>query len=447
MNKKIKVPLLLSVLLNCVLIVWMLSMDTPDDLPGPHMTSMETSSNLLEHTEIRRVYPARVDIFSDTCQVTDNHFTSATILQGYADTFKTIIPPPQQFNSTYENPCWHMHFKISQKLQKLLNKEPTKMTNKEVSIIMDSMFKLTPPKSLVCIPKVFFIGFPRSGSTQLYKMLIQHPQIKGGINKEPHWWTKKIHHASTSPQMIINIVRYINHFKSSSEYVRDHPNTLLIDGSQSTIWDTRSTGNLCLVPRLMSEVIPNAKYIVLMRNPIQRLYSDFSYLCEEYRKKKNLPRGHLTNSTEVFHQNALGGMEALRECLEKVSLEKCAHQSLLGQTSGCGRVRLGISLYHVHIQRWLREVPKKQFLFLRTDELATEPLQVLKEVWKFLGVAEQNAKELKDILHTHLHTSHSPQAGRTTGVGRKTEEMLRSFFQPHNDALAELLGDERFGWA
>ena len=81
-----------------------------------------------------------------------------------------------------------------------------------------------------------------------------------------------------------------------------------------------------------------------MRNPIQKLYSDFSYLCEEYRKK-NLPRGHLTNSTEVFHRNALGGMEALKECLEKVSLEKCVHQSLLGQTSGCGRVRLGISLY------------------------------------------------------------------------------------------------------
>lgn len=345
-----------------------------------------------------------------------------------------------------------MYLSIPTKVYKMFHKHShLKLSDRDASSIMSRMFQLSPEKSLVCIPQVYFIGFPRSGSTQLYKMLVKHPQIKGGHNKEPHWWTKS-QYTSKFPHDVINIIQYLSHFEPAVEYVKSNRDTLVIDASQSTIWDTRNTGNLCFLPKLLPEVVPGAKFIVLMRNPIHRLYSDFSYLCEEY--LKNTGGEGYTNTTGMFHASVVREVEGLNTCLEKSSLEECAHYLLSGKIlsdkiSGCGRVRLGISLYHVHIRRWLKEIPKEQFLFLRTDELAEDPLQVLKKTWKFLDVAEQSVSELEDILHEHLHsTSHAAphSVSQAVGIRPQTEEILRKLFHPHNNALAELVGDDSFKW-
>lgn len=349
-----------------------------------------------------------------------------------------------------------MYLSVSQKTQRFLQKTKTSsLSDEEASAIVSSVFQPTPEKSFVCIPQVYFIGFPRSGSTQLYKMLTQHPEIKGGINKEPHWWTKS-QYTSKFPHDVINIVRYLSHFTSSSQYVKENPKSLLIDGSQSTIWDTRNTGNLCFLPQLMSDIVPEAKYIVLMRNPIERLYSDFCYICEAFWKSKGIqeiPNGFWENATELFHQNVMKEMKELKTCLKVESLEKCTHRSLTNNEvpTGCGRVRLGVSLYHVHINRWLKEIPKKHFLFLRTDELASDPLGVLDEVWSFLDVAKQSETELQG-LYEHLHSTKHQGAGGGGGhvgwnsIGARTEVVLRKFFQPYNNALVELLEDNGFNW-
>jgi len=66
------------------------------------------------------------------------------------------------------------------------------LTDTEAAYIISKMFypdRGMATKSLVCIPKVFFIGFPRRTSTQLYQTLTRHPQLIGGANKEPGWWT------------------------------------------------------------------------------------------------------------------------------------------------------------------------------------------------------------------------------------------------------------------
>ena len=67
------------------------------------------------------------------------------------------------------------------------------LTDTEAAYIMSEMFypdRGMVTKSLVCIPKVFFIGFPRRTSTQLYQTLTRHPQLIGGASKEPDWWTR-----------------------------------------------------------------------------------------------------------------------------------------------------------------------------------------------------------------------------------------------------------------
>lgn len=367
----------------------------------------------------------------------------------FTNRLKTIIPSPDKFEPAYKTPCWRPYMHITSQTQNTLFKA-TKQTlsDREASAIMSSVFQSKPTRSFVCVPQVYFMGFPRSGSTQLYKMLTEHPFIRGGLSKEPHWWTKSEYQVNF-PHDVLSIVRYISFFQSSFSDIEHSPGTLLVDGSQSTIWDTRKTGNLCFLPQLISDLFPAAKFIVLMRNPIQRLYSDFAYLCDIAQKKNTVlgkPNEH-QNISKVFHERASAEIKTLEDCMKTASLEYCTHRRLSGSaTSLCGHVRLGISLYHVHIKRWLREIPRSNFLFLRTDEMAVNPYRLLRKVWGFLGLAEQNVEDLGSLLNEHLHSSSAHQSS-STGMGGETEVMLQRFFGPHNDALVDLLGDDGFRWS
>ena len=369
--------------------------------------------------------PPLWDSSNSSCQEENGSRINTSLLQMYTSQLKTAIPSLNKLDHTYKGPCWRTDEYRSETPAFIDNGQNSSKTH------------------LVCLPQVYFMGFPKSGSTQLYSMMMKHPHIKGGESKEPHWWARM---AFLYPKHVLDISRYISHFQPIFKYLEQNQDTLLVDGSQSTIWDTRETGNLCYLPQLFAELFPNAKYIVLMRDPTERLYSDFNFMCSiesSIKGAKNLPFEYQTNSTQFFHELVLDEIAALEECLETRSLEHCTHHRLGNDQLLCGPVRLGISLYHVHIKRWLREVPREQFLFLRTDDMATDPYKLLEKIWSFLGVEPQGEEDLQDILHQHsYHQTDIPNY-----MTKATESILKKFFQPHNDALAKLLGDDGFRWS
>ena len=386
-------------------------------------------------------------------------------LKNFMNTLQTIIPPPAQFLGEYQNPCWYMTLSFSRKTKRMFTHKGGSLTDAEAAYIMSEMFypdsrsggKVT--KSLFCIPKVFFIGFPRSGSTQLYRMLTRHPQLIGGANKEPHWWTRFTFTAKF-PHNILAIIRYLIHYQEASGHVAEHRDSLLIDGSQSTVWDTRGTNNLCILPSLISRMVPSAKYIVLMRDPVSRLYSDFTYLCTAYLKAHRIEPSPecAMQSPDTFHTAAENEVREFQKCLETYPLDVCTHYALDRNSTasvaseavgegvrcgkGCGRARLGISLYYVHLVKWLRTIPREKFLFIRTDDLERDPYATLKRVWQFLGVPSQPSVELQDILYNHTNSN----LLSLTRMKPQTRHMLQNFFETHNKRLAELLQDDRFLW-
>lgn len=427
-------------------------------------------------------------------------------LENFASTLRTIIPPPEQFEKSFRNPCWYTHLNVPLKAHKILQTTRGNISDSEAFNLMSLIFggsqqnddslrkspaELSlPGKSLACIPMVYFIGFPRSGSSQLYKMLISHPELAGGVNKEPHWWTRYMF-SSKFPHNILAVIRYLSHFREVSEEIAMNNSTeqLLIDGSQSTVWDVRTNNNFCALPHLITSTVPNAKFIVLMRHPVDRLFSDFRYLCEEALRSKLKGRGNnrteiereqvfnsdpaFNISADVFHEVVQQEIASFDSCLEsgKGSVDICTHLSTATPprkppaaatiSTECSRVRLGISLYHVHVKRWLRVIPKERLLFLRTEDMSTDPYALLERVWRFLGVKKQSKAELTDILHGHLHSSLlGLQAGQPQGLNKssstmmsdgvkihkRTRDLLMKFFQPYNTALSLALEDGRFSW-
>ncbi|WP_406944930.1 sulfotransferase family protein [Halobacillus sp. SY10] len=107
---------------------------------------------------------------------------------------------------------------------------------------------------------VFLIGAQKSGTTTLAYLLDQHSKIEVCRPKEPHYFT--------------------HHFKKGTKWYHslfpNHPKSeIFIDASTS--YTMADTGNLKFegVPEKIYKYNPNAKFIYILREPVERAYSGY----------------------------------------------------------------------------------------------------------------------------------------------------------------------------
>jgi hypothetical protein len=96
----------------------------------------------------------------------------------------------------------------------------------------------------------------RSGTTSLYRLLGSHPQIVLPSSKEPRYLTLPEYRHRTGSW-------YARHFDG----VRDRPDALTLDASP-TVFNAP-----LLAPRWVRKWVPDAKLVVILRDPVQRTYS------------------------------------------------------------------------------------------------------------------------------------------------------------------------------
>lgn len=109
-------------------------------------------------------------------------------------------------------------------------------------------------------PQFFIVGAPRCGTTALSDFLNQHPSIYFSYIKEPHYF------GSDLP------IR--RGFRSEGEYLqlfRDAQDRIAGEGSTWYLFSKRAAQEI-------HEFNPNAKIIVMLRNPADMLYSWHGYM-------------------------------------------------------------------------------------------------------------------------------------------------------------------------
>ena len=255
------------------------------------------------------------------------------------------------------------------------------------------------------LPDFVIIGAQKSGTTSLYDFLIRNSAIAPALKKEPNYFVLrysfgKLWYRSNFP---INLSRH---------YFYKKTNQRLLSGEATPTYLFYP-----VVPGRMREILPDAKLIVILRNPVDRAYSHYHYSLSRNREILSFEK-----AIKLEEERLARGKERLIR--DPFSCDNhYNHYSYL---------RKGI--YADQLENWFRHYNRKQFLILTTDDLCKNPQQTLDQIFDFLGVSSFQAKNLKNR-----------NVGSYKEMNKGTRKLLIEYFKPHNERLSKLL-QRSFDW-
>ena len=396
-------------------------------------------------------------------------------------TLRKIIP--RTFSTDYFSPCWKADFNGSIQLQNQTVKwvvdgreivTPFSSLVTRAAIQFFSHHKRTVSSPLICLPKIFNLGFSKCGSGYLYCVMGRRFSGGPGVQapKEPRWWT---HHQiasmfHSSKPALEYIPPYLFNFLATSVELASgrskYQQPLTIDGSPDMIFnwpqwykeDEHTLTNYCLVPAILSEVLPASKYVVIMRNPVERLYSSFWFSCHSDRNATLFLQNLSHLGPDIFHERIKSKVKHFVECIRTYPVAVCMSdirhsyhsQSDSLSTFNCGKTALESAFYYVHIQRWLSVIPRKNFVFLTMEELSADIDLVEEKILTLLGSTLPHHLTLRNedlsVCNKRKHFQSSYRDNPRLHMRADTRKMLTDLYRPYNQMLANLLGEDKFLW-
>ena len=387
----------------------------------------------------------------------ENLLKSSKKLSAFLAAIKSLVP--KSFSLNFTSPCWYSDQINSRSnllgiTARILGLEGhLQILPNQANYLARQAFGNSLPRRLFCMPHFFLAGFPKSATTTLSDVLFGHPRVSSAVVKESHWWTRAPILSPSENLLRLNVLRYLMHFRAMAHFAGERPRLLSMDGSQSTLWDSNFVFNghdFCSTPAAIAHVIPSAKFVILMREPSERLYSYYLWSCS-YRYGNNTndwPPSVRRDPAGNFHTEVSQFITEFNHCLESKSLYECANkytfENATKATQFCGQIgfRLVVSIYYIHIFKFLQFFPREQFLFLKMEDMVTKPVEFLRSVTDFLDIAPYPVSNVRDILER----KHNRQKAGIGPMHENTKQLLHDLFAPYNRQLARLLDDEGFLW-
>jgi hypothetical protein len=261
------------------------------------------------------------------------------------------------------------------------------------------------------LPDFLIIGTQRGGTTSLYNYLMGRPGVGPATVKELHFFDKKFHKGSAW---------YRAHFptgiqKYAFELTRKHH---FVTGEASAYYLFHPHA-----PKRVARLLPDVKLIVLLRNPVDRAYSQYNFEVE-------LGRESLSFEEALAAEEERIGRERERMLLDEsyVSFDHSRYSYLAR------------GIYVDQVRTWMDYFPLKQFLLLRSEDFYADPASALEMVSQFLQLAPLQAQERtkKYTLHNYNNTPYA-------SMNPATRERLVAYYEPHNQRLSDLVGMD-FDW-
>jgi sulfotransferase family protein len=255
-------------------------------------------------------------------------------------------------------------------------------------------------EELGTLPDFLIIGEKKCGTSFFYHLLTQHPYVEPAAKKELHFFDR------------------LFDAESVDWYRRCFPQPSWKEGRRTITGEATPYMSHPLAPQRIAGVVPQARLIALLRNPVDRAYSDYQMRVRKGRENRTF-------------EEAIGAAEKVQPPGD----EGEAHADLaVARQHGL----LSKGVYVDRLLRWSQFFPREQMLVLKSEDFFESPQETLKRAFDFLGLPEWEPEVSK--------------VGKKRNAGSYEEEMdpvlrrrLEEYFELHNKRLYDYLGTD-FGW-
>ena len=243
--------------------------------------------------------------------------------------------------------------------------------------------------SLRPLPDFLILGAQKAGTTALYAYLRWHPEITGPPFKEVSFFDR--------------------HYARGERWYRAHmplrATGMVGEASPSYVFHP-------LAPERVARMLPNARLIALLRNPVDRAFS-------HYQHEVALGREQLSFEEALAHED-----ERMRGEVERMLRDPTYFSHAWWNYTYAARGR-----YAEQLERWYASFQREQLLVVLTDDLAADTAGTYARVLEFLGVEQHGLGSYPRIFEREYGDMDS-----------RTRARLQEQFAEPNHRLAELLG-------
>jgi hypothetical protein len=259
------------------------------------------------------------------------------------------------------------------------------------------------------LPDFLVLGTKRGGTTSLFHNLLTHPDV---VRMFPERRLK-------SPMY------FASHYGNGERWYRSHfatrPYRTVLGAARRRPTVTGDADPYYLyhpaVPQRVKSLMPEARLIVMLRDPVKRAYSHYWE--------------RVANGVETLDFEAALAAEPTRLAPELSRLDDPNHYSRPHDWFSY-RDR---GVYAPQLERWFAEFDRSQILIVASEDFYRDEQSVLDEVTRFLGIPR-----LPAAPRQHYNLRPAPE------MNAATRAELSAFYAPHNERLYRLL-DRDFGWS
>lgn len=249
------------------------------------------------------------------------------------------------------------------------------------------------------LPDFIIIGGQRCGTTTLYSYLSQHPNIAPPSVKEVHYFDLS--------------------YQKGTVWYRTHFPLRLLQSSE-TITGEASPYYLFHphVPKRVAELLPSVRLIVLLRNPVERAYSQYHH---------EVRWGFETAPTfaEAIEKEEQRLPPEVAKLLADENYYSFSHHH---------HSYLARGIYIDQLQRWEQYFPADQILILNSEQFYQHTATTFKQITDFLGLPRWDPQHYKIY-----NQANNPK------IEPDMRKWLVNYFAPYNEKLYHHLKTD-FGW-
>lgn len=247
------------------------------------------------------------------------------------------------------------------------------------------------------LPTTVIVGAQKAGTTQLYAYLVKHPRCFEAANKEVSYFSK---HAQRS------VAWYRSRFPLSYQVNRKRGHVM--EASPSYLPTPSAL-------RQMQQVLPKARIVALLRDPVSRAFSHY-----QHRKTRHLESRSFVECVE----------EELRANEFPPELGVCLDPNAAPMLGYVAR-----GYYALQLELLLKLYPRVRVLIMDSSSLFKDTAAACNRVFDYMGLENFDVEPTKIFNRGDYREVIDPAVA----------ERLREHYRPYDALLCDLLGQE-FGW-